>query len=220
MAKNLIIIGAGGDGRNFAEIVSEMSQEWHLLGFLDDDPKIQGAKINGIPVLDKIANIGIYADCYFVVLVGNPKDYFVKKRLVNRLGIDQGRFATIVHPTAWVSKYASIGSGTVIYPGVTIMANAEIGNYVFIASKTNIGHDTKIGDYVLISALAGVSGNVVIEEGCYIGIGSSIREGVTVGKWSIVGMGSVVVSDVPAYHVVAGNPARILNRLDSAELQP
>lgn len=219
MTKNLIIVGAGGDGKNFADMISEMNKEWNLLGFLDDDPKIQGAKINGIPVLDKIANIGLYADCYFVVLVGNPENHSIKKRLVKALGIDQGRFATIVHPTAWVSKHASIGNGTVIYPGVTIMANTEIGNHVFVASKTNIGHDTKIGDYVLMSALVGISGNVVIEEGCYIGIGSSIREGVTIGKWSVVGMGSVIVSDVPAYHMVAGNPARTLKELDSAQFR-
>lgn len=219
MAKNLIIIGASGDGRNVAEIVAEMSHEWHLLGFLDDDPKKQGAEINGIPVLGKIASIDMYADCYFVVLVGDPKDYFVKKRLVNRLGIDELKFATIIHPSAWVSRHASIGRGSVILPGVTIMANAEIGNHVFVASKTNIGHDTKIGDYVLISALAGISGNVVIEEGCYIGIGSSIREGVTIGKWSIVGMGSVVVSDVPPYHVVVGNPAKILRKLEPTKFQ-
>lgn len=214
MAKELIIIGAGGDGANTAEVLADIADQWSLLGFIDDDPAKHGQKINGLPVLGDTTVLGMYAQCYIVVLAGSPRDHFVKKRLVSRLGIENNRFATIVHPSAWVSRWATVGCGSVIYPGVTIMANAEIGNHVFIASKSNVGHDTRIGDYVLMSALAGVSGNVAIEEGCYIGIGSCIRESVTVGKWSIVGMGSVVVSDVPAYHVVAGNPAKVLRQIE------
>jgi acetyltransferase-like isoleucine patch superfamily enzyme len=98
------------------------------------------------------------------------------------------------------------------------MANAEVGKHGFIASKSNIGHDTRVGDFALISALVGVAGHVVVEEGCYLGMGSLIRERVTIGAWSMVGVGSVVVSDVPPYHVVVGNPARKLRELDPAKL--
>lgn len=219
MAKDLIIIGAGGDGKNVAEVIEEIGDEWNLLGFLDDDPEKQGIEINGVPVLGKIADIARYDNCYFVILIGSPKGSFIKKRLVTELGINLENYATIIHPSAIVSKYANVGKGSVILPGVTIMANAEIGNHVFIASKTNVGHDTKIGDYVAISALAAIAGNVIIEEGCYIGLNSSIRDGVTIGKWSLVGMGSVVIHDVPAYHVVAGNPATIVRKLEPAKFQ-
>jgi len=217
MRKKLIIVGAGADSRNLAELVSEQSREWTLLGFLDDDPAKHGTKINGVPVLGKIKDAINYVNCYFVVLIGNYSDYFIRKRCVTSLPIGLENYATIVHSSAWVSKWANIGRGSAIYPGTTVMANAEIGNHVFIASKTNIGHDTVIGDYTSMSAMVGVAGRVVVGEGCIIGISSSIREGVTVGEWSIVGMGSVVVSDVPPYHVVAGNPARILKKLDPAK---
>lgn len=214
MAKDLIIIGAGGDGKNTAEIVKEIGDEWNLLGYLDDDPKKQSIEINGVLVLGKIADIAKYDSSYFIVLVGTARDIFIKKRIVTKLGISSRNYATIIHPSARVSKYANIGRGSVIYPGVTIMTNAEIGNHVFIASKTNIGHDTQIGDYVLISALAAIAGNVTIEEGAYIGLNSSIREGVTIGEWSIVGMGSVVLKDVEPFTKVVGNPARSIGSVN------
>jgi sugar O-acyltransferase (sialic acid O-acetyltransferase NeuD family) len=214
MTKKLIIIGAGGDGRNVADILAEMNHEWNLLGFLDDNPEMQDTKINDVPVLGKISDIKKYAGCYFVVTIGNYKGHLIKKKLVTGLAIERKSYATIVHPSAWVSKYASIGIGSVVLPGVTIMANAEIGNHVFIASKSNIGHNTKVGNYTLISALVGIAGNVAIEEGCYIGLNASIRDSVIVGKGSIVGMGSVVVADIPPFCVVTGNPARILRKLD------
>ena len=218
MAKDLIIIGAAQDGRVAAEVVEDIGNKWNLLGYLDDDPKKQSIEINAVPVLGKTADIAKYDNCYFIVVLGSPRDYSVKKKIITKLGISLENYATIIHPSAIVSKYANIGRGSVIYPGVTIMANAEIGNHVFIASKTNVGHDTKIGDYVTISTLAAIAGNVTVEEGCYIGLNSSIRDGVTIGEWSLIGMGSVVVSDVPAYHVAVPNRARIMRKTESAEL--
>src|SRR4030042_3259975 len=138
-----------------------MNREWNLLGFLDDDPEKQGTKINGIPVLGGTTDIDKYSSCRFIVLLGTHKDRFIKKRTIAKLPIPAENYATVIHPTAWISRHAIIGRGSILLPGITIMANAEIGNHVFIASKTNIGHDTKINDYVLMSALVAIAGNVV-----------------------------------------------------------
>jgi acetyltransferase-like isoleucine patch superfamily enzyme len=54
---------------------------------------------------------------------------------------------------------------------------------------------------------------ICIGDDVFIGARSIILKGVNVGTGSVVGAGSVVVNDVPAYSVVAGNPARIINKL-------
>ena len=48
---------------------------------------------------------------------------------------------------------------------------------------------------------------------CFIGVNAVIMPGVTVGEAAIVMGGSVVLTDVAAYNVVAGNPARVVTRL-------
>jgi acetyltransferase-like isoleucine patch superfamily enzyme len=53
---------------------------------------------------------------------------------------------------------------------------------------------------------------VHIGRGAWIGFGASILPGVTVGEGAIVGARAVVVDDVPARAVVAGNPARVVRR--------
>lgn len=58
---------------------------------------------------------------------------------------------------------------------------------------------------------------VLIEEKAVIGAGSIILPGVIVGKYSIVAAGSVVTSDVPAYSLVAGVPAKFKKRLQFDE---
>ncbi|MBK8021791.1 MAG: hypothetical protein IPK19_10285 [Chloroflexi bacterium] len=51
----------------------------------------------------------------------------------------------------------------------------------------------------------------------WIGFNAVILKGVTIGEGAIVGAGSVVTKDVPAWTVVAGNPARIIREFTEDE---
>ncbi len=212
MSKDLIIIGAGGSGREVADAIGDMTEEWNLLGYLDDDPLKQGKIINGVSVLGKIEDVVEYPNCYFIMILGNPRDLFIRKRFVEQLKIEIERYATIVHPAAWVSRYATIGHDTFVMPGTTIMPNVRIGNHVAISANTHIAHDTRVGDYVGMANSASVAGRVTIEEGAFIGANASIREDITIGQWSLIGMGSVVVENVPPYEVWVGNPAKFVRK--------
>lgn len=56
-----------------------------------------------------------------------------------------------------------------------------------------------------------------IERNVWIGFDSCVLPGVTIGEGSVVGARSVVVSDVPPFTVVAGNPARVIRHLDPSK---
>ncbi|HAA26469.1 MAG TPA: acyltransferase [Cyanobacteria bacterium UBA8553] len=53
-----------------------------------------------------------------------------------------------------------------------------------------------------------------IERNVWIGFDACVLPGVTIGEGAIVGARSVVTQDVPPYSVVAGNPARLIKKLD------
>lgn len=59
-----------------------------------------------------------------------------------------------------------------------------------------------------------VSSPVVIEDNVWIGQYSSILKGVTIGKGAIVATRAVVTKDVPPYTIVAGNPAKVVKKID------
>ena len=61
------------------------------------------------------------------------------------------------------------------------------------------------------------SGQVIIEKGAWLGAGCIILKSVTIGEGAIVGAGSVVTKDVPAWTIVAGNPARKIRELGEDE---
>ncbi|HKX63352.1 MAG TPA: acyltransferase [Verrucomicrobiae bacterium] len=60
---------------------------------------------------------------------------------------------------------------------------------------------------------------IVIGNGVWLGFDSCVLPGVEIGDGAIVGARSVVVESVPAYSIVAGNPARVVRQLDPAESQ-
>lgn len=60
---------------------------------------------------------------------------------------------------------------------------------------------------------------IVVEENVWIGANATILGGVTIGEGAIVAAGAVVTSDVPAGHVVAGVPARVIRPVRAADTQ-
>ena len=220
MVNDLIILAAGGDGRNISEVVKEInnqSYKWNLLGYLDDDSKKQGLEINDYPVLGTLADAHEYSNCYYVGILGNVKNRFLRKKIIQKLDFSLNRFATLIHPEATVSPYAKIGKGTVVLAGARVNANSKIGNHVYIQTNTNIGHDSIVNDFCTIATTSVIAGYVKINEGCYVGMNSTIRERTNIGKWSIVGMGSVILNDVPSYCTVVGNPGKVIKKIYQTE---
>lgn len=107
-----------------------------------------------------------------------------------------------------------IGNCCLICPGVRISSASEviIGDSCMIASGAYITDSDWHDVYDRVST--GRSNPVRIGRNVWIGDSSIICKGVIIGENSIIGAGSVVVSDVPSNSVAAGNPARVVKRLD------
>jgi sugar O-acyltransferase (sialic acid O-acetyltransferase NeuD family) len=208
----LLILGSGGFARETVEAVrasNAVQERWNLLGHLDDDPSRHGSLVGPVPVLGPMELVHAYPDARVVVCTGRPSDYFSRKRIVTRLGLDAERYATVVHPTASVAGDADIGAGSVLLAATVVTAAARIGRHVAVMPQVVVTHDDAIEDYVTIASGVRLGGGVHIGEGAYLGAGALVREGISVGAWALVGMGSLVLHDVPAATVVFGSPARV-----------
>jgi acetyltransferase-like isoleucine patch superfamily enzyme len=111
----------------------------------------------------------------------------------------------------------------------------RIGNYCLICPGVRIGsaHEIVVGDNCMIASNAyltdsdwhdiynrisiGKTAPINIANNVWIGDSAIVCKGVTIGENSIIGAGSVVVDDIPAHCVAAGNPARIVRQLDDGE---
>lgn len=111
-----------------------------------------------------------------------------------------------------VGEYSRLGIGSVIIGPVTIGKQVIIAQHVVISG---LNHGYQAIDRPIrqqpVTALP-----ILIGDECWIGANAVITAGVQIGKHSIVAAGSIVTKDVPAYTVVAGNPAKVLKQYDHA----
>jgi sugar O-acyltransferase (sialic acid O-acetyltransferase NeuD family) len=213
--KNIIILGTSGNSRDILDTIRDINafssdSVFQCTGFLDDNESRWGKSVEGVKVLGPISSAKDFNECYFVNGIGSTSTFWKRGDITAKSGVPDERFASLVHPTASVSKTADLGFGTVIFPHVTVTSSAKIGNHVLVLPNTVISHDDIIGDHTCIAAGVCISGAVRIGKLCYLGSGSSIIESVEIGDRCLVGMGSVVLKKVPENSVVAGNPAKYL----------
>jgi sugar O-acyltransferase (sialic acid O-acetyltransferase NeuD family) len=198
---SVIIVGAGGFGREVALAAQMCPSPISVAGFLDD--RAQGpATAEGWPILGTLDQGRAAMNC--VIAVGAPR---TRRLLAARLQQFSPRFARIDvegrrHPTV------EIASGAMVVAGVRTTVTTSIGAHFIGNLNCTIGHDVRIGDFVTLAPLVAVSGSVQIGSGVEIGTGACIREGLRIGEGAMVGMGAVVVKDVEPNTVVVGNPAR------------
>lgn len=214
MLKDLIIIGAGGVGRETALIVEDINnkfREWNLLGFIDDYKEI-GEDINGYKVLGGNDYIKNYEkEVYVVCAIAN---YKIKKSIIEQIKNLNIKFANLIHPSVNLNKTVDIGNGCIIYENSIITANISIGNHVIISPKCGIGHGSIIKDYCSLLWNVNVSGNVLLEEGVTMGSGSTIIQGKRVGRGSFIGAGAVVIEDIKKESTAVGVPTRYVEKMD------
>lgn len=207
--KKIIIIGAGGFGREVAWIIERINHvepTWELLGFLDDNPDLQGkAAYKQYRVLGKIESAPSYDEIYFVCAIGNAK---ARKEIID--SISSCMFATIIDPSAIISDTSVIGEGSIICQNVVISINVFIGKHCPIIYGAIIGHDSHLESYVTLYPSVNISGNVIIGECTEIGTGVKVIQQKNIGNNVILGAGSVVINDIPDNCTAVGVPSRII----------
>jgi len=118
-------------------------------------------------------------------------------------GVTMGRDC-FIDPTATLEtaypENVTLGDDVRVTVGAIIMTHIKAPNYL---RETGI--------------MPAVVKPVVLEDHSFIGVNAVVMPGVTVGRASVVASGSVVVTDVPPYCMVSGNPAKVIKRFPTPD---
>jgi acetyltransferase EpsM len=215
--EEVVIIGGKGTAVNIAEQIDDANRRFgfpmRVLGFAIDDPEL-GCSIGGFPVVcgtNHLRDQFEGRNTKFIFALYRPDAMKNRVELLASYGLSTDRFATFVHPSAYVAKSARIGHGSVVLAHSSIMRNVVVGNFCIINSQVVIEHDTNVGCSAFLAAGACIGAQVHIGQGAFVGLNSALRENVNVGAYAFVGMGSVVLRDIPDYSRAYGNPAEATN---------
>lgn len=206
----LILVGGGGHCKSVIDVAT--SGGYFIHGILDLEENI-GKKVLDWEIIgsdDSIIHLVEKFD--FVVTAGQIKESNLRRLLHEKITNAGGRFATIVSPRAYVSKYASVGKGTAIMHHSTINAEVEVGFGCIINTMANIEHEVTIGNYTHISTGAMINGGCNIGQDCFIGSQAVLAQGVKVVNGSIISAGSFLKNDAEIPGIYFGNPAKRLNK--------
>lgn len=206
---SLLIIGAGGHGKVVADAALEAAR-WDEIVFLDDAwPE---KKNNGRwDVHGKVDQLSEWKGrcTHAVVAIGNNQ---LRMELQSKLLVAGFELATIVHPSAQVSRFARLGMGCVVFANAVVNVDAEVGDAAIINTAATIDHDCRLGHGVHVAPGANLGGGVAVGDFSWVGIGAAVRHYIAIGANVTIGAGAVVVSDIEDNITAVGSPARPINK--------
>ncbi len=195
----MILFGASGHCKSVIDIAESIGEKISII--YDDNPKVEA--VCHIPVQKFKSEISDLKKPWVISIGNNRNRREVRNKLTQNFGL-------LIHRTASISSWSSVGDGTVVMAKVVVNACTTIGEHCIINSGAVIEHDCKLGDFVHISPNASLAGGITVGEGTHIGIGACVLPEVKIGKWATIGAGSVIIKDVPDGAVVVGNPGRVI----------
>jgi sugar O-acyltransferase (sialic acid O-acetyltransferase NeuD family) len=211
--KQLVIIGAGGFGREVLEWARHCPayrREWEIAGFLDDNPQALWPFPDvPLPILGDTRDYQPQPRDVFICAMGKPALRAEMRRRFQQKG---GRFTRLVHESCRVASRVELGDGVILCPGVVLTCDIAIGPNCALNVHTAVGHDAVIGADCQLSSFCDITGYVRLGERVFLGSRASVIPGRRVGDGAVVGAGSVVITNVPPRVTVFGNPARIITR--------
>jgi sugar O-acyltransferase (sialic acid O-acetyltransferase NeuD family) len=212
MGEKLVLIGAGGFAREVLDLVEALGQGAsapEALGFVVDAAYgAPGTLVNDLPILGGFEWLEQHAGQVSVVCaVGAPAARFELARRARQAGC---RFMSLIHPSAILTRWVSVGEGVVIGAGCVLTNRITIGDHAQVNLDCTIGHDATLHRFATLAPGVHVSGNVALGTGCYIGTGANLIENIVVGEWSIIGAGSAIIKDVPPNATCVGVPGKVI----------
>lgn len=206
--KKVAIFGGGGHGKVILDILLESGAE--VAGFLDDDPKKAGAVVCGYKVLGGFAYLeGKTGSLSLALGIGDNK---IRRKIFDRAVAAGVEVVSAVHPSAAVSRLATVARGAAIMAGAVVNPDATIGEGAVVNTGATVDHDCRLERFCQVWPGAHLAGTVRVGEAAYIGTGASVIPGITIGKDARIGAGAAVLSDVAEGTTVVGVPARPVKR--------
>lgn len=204
---NLLIIGAGGFGREVYQWVKDSFDErtYKFKGFLSNNSHDLDSFSLNENIIDDPMSYSVQPDDRFLIAIG---DIDTRIRIVKRIKANGGIFETLLHKTAVVANTATIGEGVIACPFALISANAILDDFVLLNIYASCGHDSTIGKHTVFSPYATTNGFVTLESEVFLGTHSTVTPKRLVKYRSKVSANSVVIRDVPEKCLVFGVPGK------------
>jgi UDP-perosamine 4-acetyltransferase len=123
-----------------------------------------------------------------------------------------GNVPSMIHPTAVVSRFATISPiGVYISPFVYVQADTVVNQNTILLSHVNISHTCTIGRNCFIAGSSTIGAYTSVEDNVFVGQGVMTISGKveTIGHHAFLAARSLITKSVPPHATAIGQPAQI-----------
>lgn len=205
---SLIVVGGGGQAN---VIIDALNKQDYSQVYIED-PFISEKCRYGVDIVKNFEILGKLSFEFIIAIGSNFLRSEITKSISTR--VKDPKFATVIHPTAYVSPRARIGEGTVICGGAFVGPETITGRGVILNTNCSVDHNCILSDFCSIGPAATLGGNVNIGRRSVIAISATIKHRINVGNDVVVGARSLLMNDISAdAELWYGTPSRkIRNR--------
>ena len=200
-AVSLMIFGAGGHGRVVADAALLVGGRAEVFASDGNPSYCQGELLPGVAL--RAVATSDSEDVVVHIAIGNN---FSRQKEASFWGHD--RLATVVHPAATISPFATLGGGCFVAAGAIVGPAASIGTGVIINHGAVVDHDVEVGSFSHIAPNAALGGHVKTGQRVLVGAGAVVLPLKVIGDDVTIGAGTVVNRDLLESGVYAGIPVR------------
>ena len=203
--KPILILGTRTLAVEVMDLIGDMPG-YEVAGFVENlERGICDTPLEGLPVY-WVDDVRRFAGTQWAVCALSTTH---RRKFVEQVAAPGMGFATLVHPTARVSKRAVLGEGCFVSAMATVATHTVLGKHVFVNRGALVGHHTTIGDFCTIQPGANVAGAITMGESTYVGMGAVVLDKMTIGQGCVIAAGAVVTADLPERVQAMGVPAKI-----------
>jgi len=179
----IILIGGGGHCRACIDVI-EQENRYTIAGIVEHSEFTESINSFGYPVIGTDSDLPILRNSYenALITVGQITTSKIRSKLFKLLYQLDYNLPVIISPLAYVSKHASVETGTIVMHHAIINAGAKVKRNCIINTKALIEHDSVIEDYCHISTASIINGNSTIGKGSFIGSNSAVVNNIQVAN--------------------------------------
>ena len=206
----VIVIGSGGHAKVLVDLLLAAGRE--ILFCTDHSQTRHGQSLLGVSIAgpDELVLERSTDEVELVNGIGSVGVAELRTKIYDAWTERGYQFATVIHPSAYVSPSARVSEGVQIMAHAVVQPEAVIGKNTIINTAATVDHDCQIGSHNHIAPGCTLSGSVRTGNECHLGVGATIIQQVTLGHRVIVGAGATVIRDVPDNQTVVGTPAKTI----------
>ena len=207
-AMQIVIAGASGSGLKVLEILDALREldpcGYELAVWVDHNPAM--VTFEGHPVSPTFAVVLGVVDPAVVCAIGDPANRRVMINQAKRAGVTN--FPNLIHPSAQVSRRATLGIGNVIAQNVVIQPGCKVGDFNTFNVGAVMGPLAQVGNFCTVNGQTCLASESVLEDGCYVGMGAKVMQRLRIPAGVTIGAQAFVNKAPEPKTTVMGVPAR------------